>query len=113
VLLAAAGLLPVACGPHGPTTPAFDGTYQGIGYAADPALAGVACANNIPLSTMTVSGGHVEFGNFRGWVQPNGQLQTVFGQVYLYGQFQGTHFTGLIQNPQPGCNYRLDMNRTS
>ena len=83
--------------------------YRGTGYSTDP---GLPCATNIGLSPMTVAGGHVEFGNISGWVQPNGQLRTVFGQIYMYGQFQGTHFEGLIQNPQPACNYRLVMDRT-
>ncbi len=107
--LAAVCLLLTSCGPRGPTTNVFDGTYRGTGYSTDP---GLPCATNIGLSPMTVAGGHVEFGNISGWVQPNGQLRTVFGQIYMYGQFQGTHFEGLIQNPQPACNYRLVMDRT-
>jgi len=62
---------------------------------------------------MKVAGGHVELGNIEGWAQPDGHLQTVFGRVYLSGQFQGTHFAGLVQNPQPACNYRLEMDRAS
>ena len=92
------GLLPAACGPRGPTTSAFDGNYKGTGYAADQALAGVACNNNIPI-TMKVTGGHVEFSEIRGWVQPNGKLETVWGELYMYGQFQGTHFEGTHCEP--------------
>jgi hypothetical protein len=71
------------------------------------------CANRFNVSPMKVEGGHVEFGNFRGWVQPNGQLQTVYGEIYLYGQFTGTQFAGLVQYPPPGCSFRVMMNRTS
>jgi hypothetical protein len=105
-------LLPSACGPHGPTTTAFDGTYHGTSYVTDPGLAGeLMCSNNVPLNPMTVTGGHVVFGNVTGWVQPDGSLQMVFGPVRVYGQFQGTHFQGLVYNPQPACNYRLEMSR--
>ena len=97
-----------ACAYNGPTTTAYDGVYQGQATVSDP---GLPCEQMGTLNPMRVSGGHVEFGNLRGWVQPNGQMSLVFGQVYVNGQFQGTHFVGKIINPQPACNFNLYMDK--
>lgn len=96
------------CTPPGPTTTAYDGLYRGQATVADP---GLPCQQLGTLNPMRVSGGHVDFGNLTGWVQQNGQVNLVFGQVYLVGQFQGTHFSGQIINPQPACNFNLSMDK--
>ncbi len=103
-------LLAGSCAPRGPTTTAFDGVYQGQVFVTDP---GLPCQAPSSVNPMRVSGGHVEFGNVRGWVQPDGQLSMVFGQVRVVGQFQGTHFSGVVYNPQPSCNFGLNMNKVS
>ncbi len=98
-----------ACGPHGPTTTVFDGTYQGTGYGTDP---GLGCGSG-GLTPMRVVGGHADWGNMSGWVQPDGKLTMQFGAIYVWGQFQGTHFQALFRNPNQFCTYRLEMNRVS
>lgn len=104
-----ATLLLAGCAAPGPTTSAFDGVYHGTSFAAS---SNPMCPNDVGLNPMTVSGGRVEFGNMRGWVDPNGKVQMVFGRVTLFGQFQGNQFQGLFYNP-PGCNFRLEMTRVS
>ena len=105
----AAVLLLAGCAEHGPTTSAFDGVYHGTSVAAS---SNPMCASGVGLNPMRVSGGRVEFGNMRGWVDPNGKVQMEFGRITLFGQFQGTQFEGLFYNP-PGCNFRLEMTRVS
>lgn len=68
-----------ACVLHGPTTSAFDGVYQGAGSLTDPGLQG-ACDLHLRLKPMKVAGGHVEFGDVTGWVQPDGHLRMVYGR---------------------------------
>lgn len=106
--VSAAALILSACAYSGPTTTAYDGLYQGQATVSDP---GLPCEQMGTLNPMRVSGGHVDFGNLRGEVQPNGQVNLVFGQVYVVGQFQGTHFSGKIINPQPACNFNLSMDK--
>ena len=106
-----AALILNACAYNGPTTTAYDGVYQGTSTQSDPTQ---ICNSFGTLNPMRVSGGHVDFGNLRGWVQPNGQLQMEFGQIDLVGQFQGTHFSGQVINPQPlACNFNLSMDKVS
>ena len=99
-----------ACAYSGPTTTAYDGVYEGQATVSDP---GLPCQQMGTLNPMKVSGGHIDFGNLRGEVQPNGQVKLVFGQVYVVGQFEGTHFSGQIMNPQPACNFNLSMDKVS
>ena len=108
-LLAALLVCLSGCEAHGPTTSAFDGVYQGTGYSTDP---GLFCASGVGLNPMKVAGGHVEFGNIRGWVQPDGNIRMVFGAIWIQGQFQGTQFQGVVYNPRSACNFQLVMNRT-
>ena len=107
-ILAGLSLTLSACAPQGPITTAYDGVYEGQASLTSPAM---PCEVPGNLSPMKVSGGHVDFGNLRGWVQQDGQVNLVFGRVYVVGQFQGTHFSGQIMNPQPACNYNLSMDR--
>jgi hypothetical protein len=66
---------------------------------------------------MTVRNGQVTMGEFNGYVDPNGYVSMVVGSrvggIYLSGTFHDAHFEGQVRNPQPGCNYRLEMNRVS
>ncbi len=101
-----------SCVPHGPTTSAFDGVYQGKGYLTDPGLQR-ACDLVLQLKPMTVAQGHVDFGDVTGWVQPDGHLQMVYGQQWFYGQFQGAGFKGTVSRPGLPCTYQLEMNRVS
>lgn len=99
-----------SCGPRGPTTTAFDGTYQGTGYLTDPNL---PCTSQIGANPMKVAGGHAEWGNMTGWVQPDGKVVMQLGPIRVYGQFQASHFQGLFDNPNQVCTYRLEMTRVS
>ena len=112
LFLVALSLALSGCVPHGPTTSAFDGVYQGTGYLTDPGLR-AACDLHLALKPMKVAGGHVEFGDVTGWVQPNGYLQMVYGQQWFVGQFQRTQFRGTVSIPGLPCTYRLEMNRVS
>ncbi|WP_264714325.1 hypothetical protein [Limobrevibacterium gyesilva] len=98
-----------ARGPSGPTTSAFDGTYQGTAYnIGDP---GGGCVLRTPTSVMTVSQGYVQFGQYSGTVSPSGYVQMLHGWFSVSGQFGGGKFQGEVRYPQPGCLYRLDMPR--
>ena len=106
-------LLAASCAPPPPPTRAFDGTYRGAAFAEnDP---GGLCSQTVGAQPMTVTDGHVVFGQFIGGVQSNGYLQLVVGSfaggTWLEGSFQDGRFQGGIRNPQPGCNYRLELTR--
>jgi hypothetical protein len=113
-LIVAIVSLATSCTPRPPPTTAFDGTYRGtIVLTNDPAGVGVLCS---PWGeSMAVLDGHVSFGRFNGYVEPNGTVQMVVGGLaggtYLSGTFEGGHFLGEISAPQPGCNYRLELTR--
>jgi hypothetical protein len=112
LLLVALSLVLSGCVPHGPTTSAFDGVYQGTGYLTDPGLQ-TACDLHLELKPMKVTEGRVEFGDVTGWVQPNGNLHMVYGRQWFDGQFNGTRFQGRVWRPGLPCSYRLEMNRVS
>lgn len=109
LFLPALCLLLSACAEgHGPTTSAFDGVYQGTGYSSGP-----GCPTGFAVTPMKIAGGHVEFGAVTGWVRPDGHLEMVYGPQTFSGQFQGTHFQGMVQTPRGECFYQLQMNRVS
>jgi hypothetical protein len=117
VSLLAVGFLSNACvpKPQGPITTAFDGTYRGNGYSASPP--DWDCPAVMPADPITVSGGEVTFDEFRGWVSPDGALHLSAQEGTLDGQFQGTHFQGVLQfkirlSPRPGCAYTQKMDRS-
>ncbi len=115
---AAAGLLalclPIAACHTGPVVTTFDGTYTGTAYLTAPPV--YNCEATQPASPMTVSGGRVEIGLFRGWVTPAGTVQMQSQQNTLSGQFSGNQFTGefnigAFSAPGIFCTYRLELTR--
>jgi hypothetical protein len=115
VLCAAASLL-ACCAPKpdGPTTAAFDGVYTGSGYSASPP--GWDCPAVMPGNTLTVSGGYATIADLRGWVAPGGPVRASSQEATLNGQFQGTHFQGLLQYHERGsdrltCGYTLKLDK--
>ncbi len=116
--LAACGPLLAGCSPQptGPITAAFDGVYHGNGYSASPPDAD--CPNVMPDNTLTVSGGAATFQDFRGWVAPGGKAQLSSQEGTIDGQFQATHFEGLLQfkvrlSARLGCAYTLKLDRAA
>jgi hypothetical protein len=100
--------------PDGPITAAFDGVYNGNGYSASPP--GWDCPATMPDATLNVSGGYATFSDLRGWVAPGGTTQLSSRTATLAGQFQGTHFQGLLQFHERGsdrlaCGYTLKLDR--
>jgi hypothetical protein len=70
----------------------------------------------MPADPLTVSGGEATFDDFRGWVTPNGAAQLWAQEGTIDGQFQGSHFQGLLQykirgSARLGCAYTLKMDR--
>jgi hypothetical protein len=102
--------------PDGPITSAFDGTYKGNGYSASPP--GWHCPAVMPDDTLNVSSGYATFTDLSGWVAPGGKAQLSSQTATLEGQFQGTHFQGLLQyhergSDRLGCGYTLKLDRAS
>ena len=109
-VLLAAGCSP---SPNGPTTAAFDGVYKGNGYSASP---GGGCPAVMPDNTLNVSGGYATFTDLSGWVRPGGATRLSSQIATLEGQFQASHFQGLLQYHERGsdrltCGYELKLNR--
>jgi hypothetical protein len=106
--------LPVMACHTGPVITTFDGRYTGEAVnTSSPAL---NCPSSTTTTPMTVSGGRVEFGLFRGWVTAAGTVQMQSQQNTLSGQFSGNHFTGqfnigAFSAPGIFCTYSLDMVR--
>jgi hypothetical protein len=106
--------LPVVACHTGPVITTFDGRYAGEAVNTSPAV--YNCEATTTTTPMTVSGGEVEFGLFRGWVTPAGTVQMQSQQNTLSGQFSGNHFTGqfnigAFSAPGIFCTYSLDMVR--
>lgn len=79
-------VLSSCAGPHGPTTAAFDGVYQGTGHLTD---IGLSCDHTMKLDPLKVAGGHVELGLASGWVQPDGKLDMVYAGIWFLGHSRG------------------------
>jgi hypothetical protein len=60
---------------------------------------------------MNVANGRVQFGDFRGTIQPDGTVQMPFGQSSISGRFADGRFTGNLYQPFPGCRYELRLSR--
>jgi hypothetical protein len=97
--------LPIPTGRQG-----RDGTYAG--YADVLTTAGGLCINDKPVSNFKVSGNQVRFGEWRGTIGPNGDLQMIFGNAWIAGRFQGPTFRGQLNSGDPaGCSFALELDR--
>jgi hypothetical protein len=113
-LRAIALCLPLAACHTGPAVTTFDGTYTGEATNISPPV--YNCQASTTTTPMTVEGGRVSFGLFRGWVGPTGTVQMQSQQNTLSGQFTGDRFVGQFQEGlfvAPGifCTYKLEMTR--
>lgn len=108
---------PVAPAP--PFTPgSLDGVYSGI--ASPLGTAGGRCLADQNVNNFRVSGSSVRWGNFRGTIDRNRGVQITHGRDWLYGEFIGTQFSGVLERTgiggigsrqNPGCSYRLLLQR--
>ena len=105
--------------PAPPFTPgSLDGVYSGI--ASQLGTAGGRCLTDQKVTNFRVSGDTVRWGGFRGTIDRNGGVQIVHGRDWLYGEFIGTQFSGVLERTgiggigsrqNPGCSYRLLLQR--
>ncbi len=100
--------------PPPPQLGNLNGTYAGIAQPMD--TGGGLCLANRKVSGFHVHGRSVRFGQFRGSVAPDGGVQMVAGQNWIYGQFEGSEFRGQIDFPNanfgaPGCTYMMTLQR--
>jgi hypothetical protein len=87
-----------------------NGTYAG--YADVLGTAGGLCINDKPVSNFKVRGNQVRFGEWRGTIGPNGDLQMIFGNAWIAGRFQGPTFRGQLSDGNPaGCLFALELDR--
>jgi hypothetical protein len=106
---------PGLSGPPIPTPPVADlsGTYAGVAAPLD--TGGGLCIANQKVGGFRVRGHSVRYGQFRGTIAPDNGLQMVFGQTWIFGQFEGATFHGQIDIPgrfgAPGCTYLLTLDR--
>lgn len=104
--------LPIAACHTGPVINTYDGVYTG--EASDVSGGVNNCPATQTTNAMTVSGGEVSFGLFRGWVTPDGSVQMQSQQNTLSGHFENKHFIGTFQMGMysaPGiyCTYQLNL----
>ena len=89
--------------------PPPSGTFAGTGRLTSSA--GSGCRNEIPIAHMIVSGNQVRYQGFRGTVQSGSFLRMQSGGAFIYGIFDGDHFTGHLWRPHPDCTYDLTLTR--
>jgi hypothetical protein len=98
-----------------PPTPAdLSGTYAGVAEPLD--TGGGMCISNRKVGGFHVRGRSVRWGQFRGTVAPDGGVQMVMGQDWIYGQFEGPDFRGQLDIPAgrfgaPGCSFLMTLQR--
>lgn len=93
-------------------TPSFppSGMYAGTGRLDNH---NGLCGDPLRVSRFFVRGDRVDFGSYRGTVQPDGSVKMQFGDSYVYGQFYGAHFEGRYWRPGPVCTYHLFLDLKS
>ena len=98
-----------------PTQPvSLDGNYAGT---AEPLVTGGGqCITTRRVSGFRVRGNSVRFNGFRGTIGANNGVEMVFGQDWIFGQFEGNTFRGQLdlrgRFDSPGCTYQLNLQRT-
>ncbi len=93
-------LPPPGVGTH---VPPAQGEYAGTAKAlTNP---GQRCANTVRITQWQVQGDQVSYRSFQGKIAPDGGLRMQFGDAYIIGTFNGSHFAGRYWRPQPGCTY--------
>ncbi len=111
------GLPPMTIQPSQPAAPpqssaqssasvtplSLNGVYSGI--ASPLGTGGGNCLADQKVTNFRVSGNSVRWGGFRGTIDRNGGVQIAYGGNWLFGQFIGTQFSGVLQrtgNPRIG-----------
>jgi hypothetical protein len=91
-----------------------DGTYSG--NAELLSTAGGMCTSGMRVDNFKVRGNSVRFGQFHGTIAPDGGLQMVSDQTWIFGQFEGATFRGQVNGAgnwgAPGCTFMLTLERT-
>ncbi len=99
--------------PEPPAVTGFDGYYQGVLAATDPACPRASVPKPIPRD-MLVLDGNVAFGvnlPFSGAVAPDGTVALHDGEFgALAGQFAGANFSGTLE-ATPGCSWLVRLHR--
>jgi hypothetical protein len=97
------------------SSPNLDGVYSGI--ASLLSTGGGNCLTNQKVTNFRVSGNSVHWGGFRGTIDRNRGVQIAYGGDWLFGEFIGTQFSGVLQRTgnlrhrNPACYYRLLLQR--
>jgi len=71
-----------------------DGHYVGIGVGVNK---GFTLCPKLNVSGFRVSGGQVQYRNFRGSIGANGYVSIPYRGAWLTGRFEGTEFHGEIE----------------
>ena len=100
--------------PPSPVRPVDpSGSYAGT--AVPLVTDGGLCIQNRPVGGFRVRGNSVRYGGFRGTIAPGGSVQMVYGQDWIFGQFEGATFRGQLdlrgRFGSPGCTYMLSLER--
>jgi hypothetical protein len=125
------GFAPMTIQPSQPATPppssalssppvmpgSLDGVYSGI--ASPLGAGGGRCLTDQKITDFRVSGNSVRWGGFRGTIDRSRGVQIPYGGDWLFGEFIGTQFSGVLQRTgtgssrtmRPGCTYRLLLQR--
>ncbi|HME21003.1 MAG TPA: hypothetical protein VKI44_06530 [Acetobacteraceae bacterium] len=100
--------LPVPTGPV-----SLDGNY--VGTAEPLETGGGQCITTQQVSGFRVRGNSVRYSVFRGTIGANNGVEMVYGQDWIFGQFDGATFRGQLdlrgRFDTPGCTYLLNLQR--
>ena len=97
-----------------PTAPvSLDGNY--VGTAEPLETGGGQCITTQQVAGFRVRGNSVRYSGFRGTIGANNGVQMVYGQDWIFGQFEGVTFHGQLdlrgRFDAPGCTYELNLQR--
>jgi len=92
-----------------------NGTYSGTAELLS--TAGGMGTSGMKVDNFKVRGNSVRFGQFHGTIAPDGGLQMVSDQTWIFGQFEGATFRGQVngaggRGEGPGCTFMLTLERT-
>jgi hypothetical protein len=99
--------------PPGAAPNSFDGSYAGQGFLIVAPGGQLGCPTSMPVYGMVVTNNFVRFGDYRGPVGPNGEVNLPFRNTWIEGRFGAGRFEGTLFQPFPGCRYRFSLARTN
>jgi hypothetical protein len=84
----------------------WDGFYTGEAELIQKDGNHARCPSRLTRQDMAVVYNYVNFGDYQGWINPEGLVVLASGPSFVTGSFANGQFAGNVTQ-SPGCSYRI------